>query len=202
MPLRPAGAGRDGSPVPGHRPRTCNNPRGIEPIPRGFSVCMLRGRPSISSERGRDESEDRSALRRRPHTVGKSDPAGVGAAGGRMRSQRRGRTRAKEGGRPSASMTEGRSIGGAKAHTPEEWRGRSARTPVRSEEASGAVARPGCPCPRSSREVRKRAHAAGAMLSARSCSGDRSGFLRAAFCRVRRTWRCGQRRDSPQAAAG
>ena len=47
----------------------------------------------------------------------------------------------------------GRSIGGAKAHTPEAWRGRLARTPVRSEEASGAVARSGCSCPRSSREV-------------------------------------------------
>ena len=47
----------------------------------------------------------------------------------------------------------GRSIGGAKAHTPEAWRGRLARTPVRLEEASGAVARPVCSCPRSSREV-------------------------------------------------
>lgn len=47
----------------------------------------------------------------------------------------------------------GRSIDGAKAHTPEAWRGRLARTPVRSEEASGAVARPGCSCPCSGREV-------------------------------------------------
>ena len=47
----------------------------------------------------------------------------------------------------------GRSIDGAKAHTPEAWRGRLARTPVRSEEASGAVARPVYSCPCSSCEV-------------------------------------------------
>lgn len=147
-----------------------------------------------------------------------------GAAGGGVRSQRHGRTRAKEGGRPFGAGDRGRAIGGAKAHTPEAWRGRLARTPVRSEEASGAVARSGCSCPRSSREVLRpnetltksvfalvRAAGAksgnvrtrqGAMLSAQSCSGGRSESLRAAFCRVRRTWRCGQRRDSPQAAAG